>query len=127
MQIAVAGMEDVGDVEAIAPADPADLVERLGQLGERDHAVHAVIVGELADGAERRLAALPDRGALLGALAPMHDTRDDSRSAISRDRLEQRVDLVLGTLDLDDEQRLDVERIAGARRNARRRGSRADP
>ena len=36
MQIAVAGMKDVGDLEAIARADLADLGERLRQPAERD-------------------------------------------------------------------------------------------
>ena len=69
VQVAVAGVEDVGDAQAVPVADVRDGDQHLAQLAERDHAVHAVVVGDAADGAERGLAALPDGGALLRALA----------------------------------------------------------
>ena len=75
MQVAVAGMEDVGDPQAVLVADVRDGDQHLGQLAERDGAVHAVVVGDAADGAEGRLAALPDGGALLRALADAHAVR----------------------------------------------------
>src|SRR5262245_9900750 len=69
MQVAVAGVEDVGHPETVVVADVRNLDQHLAEAPERDNAVHAVVVGDAADGAERRLAPLPDGRALLGALA----------------------------------------------------------
>ena len=112
MQVAVAGVEDVGDLEAVAGTDLLDPPQHLRQAAGRDDAVHAEIVGEPAHRAEGGLAALPDRGAFGFRF------RDADRLRLKalgdrRDAGDQVGDLGLRALDLDDQQRLDVERIAG--------------
>ena len=64
VQIAVAGVENIGDAEPQLAADRRRCRRSALGSAERDHPVHAHIVGDAADRAERRLAALPDRGAL---------------------------------------------------------------
>ena len=62
MQIAVAGVEDVGDLQAVAVRHLLDAAQHQRQLAGRDGAVHAQVVGaDPADRAERALAAFPDR------------------------------------------------------------------
>ena len=113
MQVAVAGMEHVGDAQAVVLRQLADALEHLRQLGARDGAVHAVVVGRDApDRRERGLAAGPEQQPLL--LRRRHLAGDGA--AVARDRLDARdqmVDLGLRAVELDDQQRLDVERIAG--------------
>ena len=61
MQIAVAGVEDVGDAQAVLLRQLAHAGQHLRQFLARDGAVHAVIVGrDAADRRERRLAAGPE-------------------------------------------------------------------
>ena len=60
MQVAVAGVEDVGDLETLRGADVRDLGEHIGETRERNDAVHAVVVGDAAHGAEGGLAPFPD-------------------------------------------------------------------
>ena len=99
-------------LQAVPVADVRDGDQHLAQLAERDDAVHAVVVGDAADGAERRLAALPDGGALLGALADAHRLGCERLGDLGDDG-QQVGDLLVGALDLDDQQRLDLQRIAG--------------
>ena len=108
-------------------ADVRDGDQHLGQLAERDGAVHAVVVGDAADGAEGRLAALPDGGALLRALADAHRLAAANGLAISVMTAEQVGDLLVGALDLDDQQGLDLHRDSRPWRTPRRRGSPACP
>ena len=69
VQVAVAGVEDVGDAQAGAGGQPPDLLERLAQPRARDAAVlHQVVGRQPADGRERALAALPDQRPLGGVL-----------------------------------------------------------
>ncbi len=113
MQVAVAGMEHVGDAQAVVLRQFADALEHLRQPRARDGAVHAVVVGRDApDRRERRLAAGPEQQPLL--LGGRHLAGDGL--AVARDRLDaldQVIDLGLRAVELDDQQRLDVERIAG--------------
>ena len=113
MQIAVAGMEHVGDAQAVFLRQLRDAREHQRQLGARDGAVHAVVVRrDAADRRERRLAPGPEQQPLLfrGRDLARH------RAAVARDRLDaldQMIDLGRRPVELDDQQRLDVERIAG--------------
>ena len=67
VQIAVPGMEDVGDLQAVGVAHLTDPAQHWGELRGRDGAVHAEVVGaDAPDGAERALAALPDGQRFLG-------------------------------------------------------------
>ena len=62
MQIAVAGVEDVGDAQAVLRRQSPHPRQHLGEPPARDGAVHAVIVGrDAADGRERRLAPGPEQ------------------------------------------------------------------
>ena len=89
-------------------------VSTCGSLRARDGAVHAVIVGrDAADRRERRLAPGPEQQPLLPREV---ETRQRHGAAVRGDRLDaldQMVDLGLRPVELDDQQRLDVERIAG--------------
>jgi len=62
MKISVAGVKNVGDVEAVAVADFADAAKRLRKLGARNDAVENVVAGsEAAKGAKRVFAAFPEK------------------------------------------------------------------
>ena len=88
MDVAVAGVEDVGDAQAVRVADVRDRREDLGQPRSRDDAVLRAVVGrEPADRAERLLAALPEpaRSALVARQARLADARArGTRLAIAR-------------------------------------------
>ena len=66
MQVAVAGMENVSDLETIFCADLIDPPQGVRQLGPRDYSVlHVVGRGEPPNGAESVLSAFPKQGALM--------------------------------------------------------------
>ena len=112
MHVAVAGVKDVGDAQAVGGADLAGAPQRLGQAPGRHRAVHADVVGDAAGRAERGLAALPD----LRALHRRHRFADRAhamRLGDRRDLGELGRHLRVAALDFDDQHRLDVERIAG--------------
>ena len=111
MQIAVARMEHVGDAEPLRFGDLVDALQHIGQLAGRDRAVHADVIGHAARGAEGGFAALPDRGALGFRLRDLDGLRVE-RLGDGDDAAEHVVDFLVGSLDLDDQHRLDVERIA---------------
>src|SRR4029079_5452101 len=105
--VAVAGMEDVGDAQAILRRELLDAAQDLGQALARDRAVHAEVVGRDApDRRERGLAPRPERQQTLlaGADSAMRGT------VPARDRLDrgdQLVDLLRRAVELDDQQRVD--------------------
>ena len=103
MQIAVAGVEHVGDAQAVVRRQFADALEHLRQPRARDGAVHAVIVGRDApDRRERGLAAGPEQQPLL--LRRRYLAGDGL--AVARDRLDARdqvIDLGLRAVELDDQ------------------------
>src|SRR5206468_3638453 len=113
VEVAVAGVEDVGDAQTVFLREPAHPRQHLGEAAPRDRPVHAVIVGrDAADRGEGRLAAGPEGEALLLAAA------DADRDGLvlagdALDRLEEMVDLGGAAVELDDEEGLDVERVAG--------------
>src|SRR6516165_783433 len=110
MEVAVAGVEDVGDLESVLVAGVGDRHQDLAELAERDGAVHAVVVGNPADGAECRLAALPDGGALLRRLADANRAWMKWLGELSDD-IDEMGYLGVGAFHLDDQQRLHLERI----------------
>ena len=62
VQVAVAGVEHVGDRQPVLRGELVDAGEHLGQPGARDHAVLDEVVGrEAAHGGERGLAGLPEQ------------------------------------------------------------------
>ncbi len=113
VQVAVAGVEDVGDAQAVLARHLLHAVEDEGQLLARDRAVHAQIVGrQAAGGGEGVLAAGPEGQALglalghlaVGAAMLAGDAADDA---------DQVVDLGRGPVELADQQGLGVARVAG--------------
>ena len=63
VEIAIAGVEHVGDAQAMLPAQVADGRQHLGQGGAGHHAVLEVVAGRLAaQGRDRRFAPLPEPG-----------------------------------------------------------------
>ena len=61
MKVAVASVEDVADVEAIAGADFTDVAERLGKFGAGNDAIENVVAcGETPESAEGVFAAFPE-------------------------------------------------------------------
>ncbi len=112
MEIAVAGMEDIGDAQAIALHDLVHAAQHVRQLAGGDGAVHADVVGDAAGGAEGGFAALPDRGRLHRGFALLHRL-DAMLAGDGDDAGELGVHLGVGALDLDDQQRLDIHRVAG--------------
>ena len=61
VQVAVAGVEHVGNAQAEFLGQPADPVQNLGELGPGNRAVHAVVVRrQSAHGRKRCLAPLPE-------------------------------------------------------------------
>ncbi len=67
VQVAVARVKNIADLEAVLHADFIDAAQGGGKFGARDHAVLHVIGGrEAADGAEGVLAAFPEQVAFAG-------------------------------------------------------------
>ena len=65
VHVAIPGMEDVGDVEAVVLRHFADPLQHIGQFGNRDRAVETHIVVDLPHRAKGRLAPGPDTGAFI--------------------------------------------------------------
>ena len=87
VQIAVAGMEHIGDAQPVLRRQVADPRQHLGQAAARDRAVHAVIIGRNPpDRRKRRLAAGPE-GDPLGFVAA---DPDRLRAVGAGDRLDLR-------------------------------------
>ena len=113
MQVSIAGMKHIGDAQVVLYRQLPDSRQRLRQFAARDGAVHAVIIGrDAADRRKRRLTAGPEQQPLLFGIrgAAGH------RTALPRDLLdaiEQMVDFGARAIQLDDQERLDIERIAG--------------
>ncbi len=114
MQIAVAGVEDIRDAQPVALLHLRHRAQHARQLAARNRAVHAVVVrAQAADGRKRGLAPGPEREPLALARRDANAARGVAR----RDRahaLDEIVDFDGGPVELDDQQRFDVERIADA-------------
>src|SRR5437016_3189000 len=73
MNIAVAGVKDIRDAQAVFPARRADEAHDLGQLRARHHAVLGEIIRtEPADSAERAFAAFPEQSAFVVVVRQTH-------------------------------------------------------
>ncbi len=113
MQVAIAGMEHVGAGKPIFDGQFAHALEHQRQLGARDGAIHAVIIRRDApDRREGRLAAGPEQQPLLLRIGDAAG-RGPAVARNSLDPRDEMIDLGLRAVDLDDQQGLDVERIAG--------------
>ena len=103
VQIAVAGMEDIPDLQARLDFEGPDAAQHSGKLGSRNHPVlHVVVRRDAAHRRERRLASLPDPLAL--ACIPRH--LNVARTSVLTDLLdqaEQLRDFRLRSVELDDE------------------------
>ena len=117
VDVAVAGVEDVGDAQAVALADGGDGAQDVGHLGARHDAVlRAVVRRQPADRAEGALAALPQRRAL-GLVAPRRAPRARRcarQTSITALRL--LIELRRRAVELDDEHRAGVGRKAEVER-----------
>src|SRR5882724_9985252 len=113
MQIAVAGVKHVGDAETVLLRKLADAREGFRQRAAWYGAVHAEIIGRDApDRRKRRLAAGPEQIALgFRVRNPAGGRTTTVRNRL--DAADQFVDLDARAVELDDQQRLDIERIAG--------------
>ncbi len=112
VQVAVAGMEHVGDPQAVVRAQRLHALQDIRQLAARDRAVHAIVVGrDPADRGEGRLAAEPEALAL-GIAGADPDVAGAVLAGDAGDQLEQMVDLGGRAVQFADQQGLHIERIA---------------
>src|SRR3954454_16910904 len=119
MQVALTGMEDVGDADARRCAQLGDVAQDLRQCRPRDHTVlHDVVPADPADRGERRLAATPDLHPFRVVDGQPHLERA-GRLTVALDESEVRLDLRLGPVQLDDEDRTRADWIATAHRGFR--------
>jgi hypothetical protein len=103
VEVAVAGMEDVADAQARSLLEIADAVQHLGQTRPRDDPVlHVVVRRDAPHRRKRRLAAAPDARAMLVARRHL-DGRRAAAAADVDDHVEQRRDLGLRPVELDDQ------------------------
>ena len=113
MQVAVPGMKYIGDREPMGLRHFPHPPEYEWQPRARDRTIHAVVVRrDASDRRKSRLAAGPEQKPL------RFRGRDPAgqRAALRGDRLDPRqqvIDLDLRAVELDDQQCLDIERIAG--------------
>src|SRR5579884_2433688 len=103
MEIAVAGVEHVGNGEPVALRQRADAGEDLRQTGARDRPVHAVVIG--GDSPDRRKGGLAPRpeGQPLGLVAALPH---DHGAVVARNLLDlsgEMVDLGRSAVQLDDQ------------------------
>ncbi len=114
VQVAVAGVEDIRNAQPVALLHLRHRAQHARQLAARDRAVHAVVVGaQAADGRKGGLAPGPEREPLALARRDANAARGVAR----RDRahaLDEVVDFDCGPVELDDQERFDVERITDA-------------
>ena len=113
VEVAVAGVEDVGDTEGVLGAELGDAFEDEGELRRWDGAVHAEVVGaDAADGAEGSLAAFPDGQGLFRRFG---DLQADGVEAFA-DGLDAVEKIILfggAAFDLDDQHGFGIQRVAG--------------
>ena len=113
MEIAVAGVEHIGDPQPVARGELAHAGQHPRQLLAGNGAVHAVVIRrDAADRREGRLAAGPEEQPLLLRLRHAADRRPVG-GGNRHHPVDQVIDLLAAAVELDDQQRLAVERIAG--------------
>ena len=112
MQIAVAGVEDVGHPDTAVGREGGDAPQHLGQRGARDDAVlDDVVRADPADRGEGRLAALPEQRPL-GVVLGDPDLEGPGGVAVLADGVELVLHLDRGAVELDDEDRAGALGIA---------------
>src|SRR5215218_3687820 len=105
VQVAVAGVEDVRDPQAVLAAEVGDLLQYLPELRARDDGVlHVVVVGDASHRPKGRLAALPEERPLFVVLGDP-DLRGVRLLADVDDAIELVRHLGLGTVQLHDQDR----------------------
>src|SRR4051794_29900541 len=105
-------MEDVSDAEAVALCNLTDALENEGELAGWDRAVHADVIGDPAHGTEGGFASLPDRCAFCLRLRYVQALGIERLGNLDN-AAEHILDLGIRALNLDDQHRLDIERVAG--------------
>ena len=101
-------------VRRCSSRDRVDLAQHVDELGARDDRVVQVVVGrDPGDRAERRLAALPEQRALGLVGRDAHGART-VRAADAADRVDLVRDAVGEAVDLDEQHRGGVARVARA-------------
>ena len=114
MQVAVAGMEDVGDARARSASQISPMrLSTSGSCAGRDRAVHAEIVGDAARWRRRRPCGPSRSRRSRPPIATTFMALRVERLGDRDDAAQHVVDLGVRALDLDDQHRLDVERVAG--------------
>ena len=69
MQVAIAGVEDIGDIEPVLFLNLADLDQRLAQATARHYAIlHDEVRAEMSNGRKGALATFPDARAFILAI-----------------------------------------------------------
>ena len=115
MQVAVAGVEHVHRDQLVRVGDLVDAPQHLDELRARHDRVVQVVVGRDArDRAERRLAALPEQRALGVVGRDAHAAPRRGRRAIVAHGVDLRGDTAVEAVDLDEQHRLRVARVARA-------------
>ena len=115
VQVAVAGVEDVHDDEVVLGRDLVDLAQHLDQPGAGHDRVVQVVVGrDAGDRAERRLAALPQQRPLAPASAATRTLRAPCARPTPVDDRDRGLDAGGQPVELDEQHRLGVARVAGA-------------
>jgi hypothetical protein len=113
MQVAVAGVEDVGHLQVVLARERVDAVEHVAQRRARDDRVlHVVVRGDAAHGREGGLAHLPEDLAL-GLVARHADLAAAGLLAQLAHLVEGRLELGLRPVELDEQRRAGVERPPG--------------
>ena len=65
MQVAVAGVKDIGHAQPTVTAHLGDPAQDKGQFADRDRPVQTDVIGNVAHGAKGRFAAQPDAAAFI--------------------------------------------------------------
>src|SRR5262249_51304877 len=116
VEVAVAGMEDVADAQAVRGGDLVDAGQDLRQLRPRDHAVHRQVRGRAAAvGAEGRLAALPQQ-LPLGLVRRRADLARARFATGLHDALRLRLQALAQPVHLDQERCGGVARVTATKR-----------
>ena len=113
VQVAVAGMEDVGHAQAVLVGQRLDAVQYLGQAGARNGAVHAVVVRRnTSHRRERGLAPGPEAQSL-GLVAGDPDLGGAGIADYALDLFDLFADLGFGAVELAQQYGRRIERITG--------------
>ena len=128
VQVAVAGVEDVGDDQPVLLGQLVDPLEHLGQLGARDHAVLDEVVGrDPAHRRERRLAASSRSSWRSASSRATRTSSEPQRSQIATTSSKRASHSLLGAVELDQQRRAAADRDSRRAPSARTPRSPARP